>query len=177
MTYRKYLLLAIVSVALTGCAAHLKKGDKTTTVKVGDDATKMLVLNMIGGRDATDSTDWEPFKGLWRQALKEDATALGAPFVPQEGEPRSTGEPGTLLVVDVADFRFLTASARYGLGIMIGNAFVQAKVSFRDLKTGEVWGEQSYDTSSTAWEGIFSAMTDKQVRAICKEITAELSKH
>jgi len=101
---------------------------------------------------------------------KEDATALGAPFVPQEGEPRSTGEPGTLLVVDVADFRFLTASARYGLGIMIGNAFVQAKVSFRDLKTGEVWGEQSYDTSSTAWEGIFSAMTDKQVRAFVRRL-------
>jgi len=60
---------------------------------------------------------------------------------------------------------------------MIAMLSSRPKVSFRDLKTGEVWGEQSYDTSSTAWEGIFSAMTDKQVRAICKEITAELSKH
>jgi hypothetical protein len=66
---------------------------------------------------------------------------------------------------------------RYGFGVMTGNAFVQARVSFRDLKTGDSWGERSYDTSSTAWQGVFSAMTDKQVRAICKEIVADLSKH
>jgi hypothetical protein len=97
--------------------------------------------------------------------------------VAHEGEPKATGEPGTLLVVDVADFRLLTASARVGLGVMTGNAYVQAKVSFRDLKTGDTWGEQKYDTTSTAWQGVFSPMTEKQVRAICKEITSELTAH
>ena len=46
----------------------------------------------------------------------------------------------------------------------------------KGLKTGEVWGEREYDTTSTAWEGVFSAMTEKQVRAICKDIVTELSK-
>jgi hypothetical protein len=60
---------------------------------------------------------------------------------------------------------------------MTGNAFVNAKVSFRDLNTGQVWGERHYDTSSTAWQGVFSAMTDKQVKAIGKEIVTTLSAH
>jgi hypothetical protein len=174
---RKYFLLIIAAFALGGCAASVKKGDNAAPIKVGTDASKMLVLNMTGSKDSTTSGDWEPFKGLWRQALKEDMAAIGTPFSAQEGEPRSTGEPGTLLVVDIADFRYLSTGMRYGFGVMTGNAFVNASVSFRDLKTGEVWGEQKYDTSSTAWQGIFSAMTDKQVRAICKEIIGNLAVH
>jgi hypothetical protein len=177
MLYRKYVALAIVAITLGGCAASVEKADKATSFRVGGDATKMLVLNMTGSKVSTESSDWEPFKGLWRQALKEDAATLGAPYSAQDGEPKSTGEPGTLIVVDVADFRYLSAGARYGLGVMTGNAYIHAKVSFRDLKTGESWGERSYDTSSTAWQGVFSAMTDKQVRAICKEIVTDLSKH
>jgi len=53
---------------------------------------------------------------------------------------------------------------------MTGNAFINSKVQFVDLSNGSALGERSYDTSSTAWQGAFSAMTDKQVRAICKEI-------
>jgi hypothetical protein len=174
---KKYVLLIIAAFALGGCAASVKKGDNAAPIKVGTDASKMLVLNMTGSKDSTTSSDWEPFKGLWRQALKEDMTAIGAPFSAQEGEPKSIGEPGTLLVVDIDDFRYLSAGMRYGFGVMTGNAFVNARVSFRDLKTGEVWGEQKFDTSSTAWQGIFSAMTEKQVRAICKEIVGNLSVH
>ncbi len=56
-------------------------------------------------------------------------------------------------------------------------AITGGKDAFRDLNTGEVWGERHYDTSSTAWQGVFSPMTDKQVRAICKEIATTLSGH
>jgi len=51
---------------------------------------------------------------------------------------------------------------------MTGKAYVDSKVRYIDLKGGEVWGEQPYNTKSTAWEGMFSAMTAKQVEAICK---------
>jgi hypothetical protein len=173
---RKYVVLAIVGFALGGCAASVKKAESSAPFKVGANAGSALVLNMTGSKDSTDSSDWEPFKGLWRQAFKEDTAATGASFASQEGEPKPTGEAGTLLVIDVADFRYLSAGMRYGFGIMTGNAFVNARVSFRDLKTGEVWGEREYDTTSTAWEGVFSAMTEKQVRAICKDIVTELSK-
>jgi hypothetical protein len=109
--------------------------------------------------------------------MQEEATAIGASFTAQDGEPKPTGSAGTLLAVDVIDFRYVSTGARIGLGIMTGNAFVNAQVSFRDLSTGQVWGERHYDTSSSAWQGVFAPMTDKQVHAICKEIVSTLSSH
>jgi hypothetical protein len=31
------------------------------------------------------------------------------------------------------------------------------------------------DTSSTSWQGVFSAMTEKQVEVICKQIVDEVA--
>lgn len=52
---------------------------------------------------------------------------------------------------------------------------MDADVSFVDAKSGKVLGSRKYNTSSTAWQGVFSAMTDKQVRAICDQILKEIS--
>lgn len=158
----------MLAVLLGGCAATVKKSDDVKPLKVGANATRAIVLNMTGGKDATDSNDWEPFKGIWREALQEEAGPLGATFTTQEGEAKPTGAPGTLLAVNVADFRYVSTGARVGLGIMTGNAFVNAQVSFRDLNTGEVLGERHYDTSSSVWQGVFAPMT---------EIVATLSNH
>lgn len=175
-THRIVMVIG-VSLLLGGCAATVKKTGDAAPIKVSASATKSIVLSMTGDKDATDSKDWEPFKGLWREAMKEEAAAIGASFSAQDGEPKPNGTPGTLLAVNIADFRLVSAGARYGFGVMTGNAFVNAQVAFRDLNTGEVWGERRYDTSSTAWQGVFSPMTDKQVRAICKEIATTLSGH
>ncbi len=170
-----------ISVALmallAGCAAAVKKNDHDAPIKVGAEATKAIVLNMTGSKDSVESKDWEPFKGIWREAMKEEADAVGASFTAQEGAPQPSGAPGTLLAINITDFRYISTGARYGFGVMTGNAFVNADVSYRDLKTGEAWGERHYDTSSTAWQGVFSAMTDKQVHALCKEIVTTLTGH
>lgn len=176
-THLTVTVLTLALIVLSGCAATVHKPTDLKPIVVGKDAAKNIVLNMSGSKDSTASSDWEPFKELWRQALKEDAVILGASFAAQEGDAKSTGEPGTLLVVDIADFRYLSAGMRYGFGIMTGNAFVRAHISFRDLQSGDMWGERDYDTTSTAWEGIFSAMTEKQVRAICQQIITDLSGH
>ena len=168
----------LLSALLGGCAATVKKTGDETPIKVGADATKAIVLSMTGSnKDVTEAKDWESFKGIWREALQEEATAIGATFENQEGGPKPTGKPGTLLAVDVADYRLISVGARVGLGIMTGNAYVKAHVTFRDLNTGAAWGDRQYDTSSTTWQGVFSPMTDKQVRAICKEMVSTLSEH
>ena len=168
--------IALTLTALLGaCSATVKKNDDVKPVRVGANATKAIVLNMTGGKDATDSKDWGPFKDVWREALQEEAGVVGATVSTQEGEAKPTGAPGTLLAVNVADFRYVSTGARIGFGVMTGNAFVNAQVSFRDLNTGDVWGERQYDTASSAWQGVFAPMTDKQVHAICKEIVTTLS--
>ena len=115
------------------------------------------------------------FKGGWRASMKDQATGIGASFVPQEGDPKPTGQAGTLVVVDIMDYRYLSAGARIAFGMMTGNAYIKSTVQFRDLATGNMLGERTYDTSSTAWQGAFSAMTDKQVQAICKQIVGEVA--
>ncbi len=82
-----------------------------------------------------------------------------------------------MVVVNVADYRDVSIGARVRLGIRTGNAFINAQVAFRDLKTGDTWATQGYDTKSSAWHGVAAAMTTKQVRAMCHEIVGEVSAH
>jgi len=67
-------------------------------------------------------------------------------------------------------------SNRYG-AITTGYAYHDAKASFIDLAFGRPFGEQACNTSSTAWQGILSAMTGKQVQAISKETVGEINRH
>ncbi|HUL19452.1 MAG TPA: hypothetical protein VLV29_09320, partial [Steroidobacteraceae bacterium] len=111
-----------------------------------------------------------------RDACKEESAATGAAFSMQEGDAKPTGEPGTLVVVDVVDYHYVSTGARIAFGIMTGNAYINAKVTFRDLQTGDVRASKSYDTKSSAWEGVFSGMTTKQVRAMCHELVGEIER-
>jgi hypothetical protein len=49
-----------------------------------------------------------------------------------------------------------------------------AQVTFRDLKSGDVLSSKAYDTTSSAWGGVFAGMTTKQVTAMCHEIFAAI---
>jgi hypothetical protein len=176
--FRMAVALIALNLALAGCAASVtKSASSDAPVRVGLDSSKEIVLNVTGSDVATQSKDWEQFKAVWKSSMQDEATTIGATFVAQDGTPKATGDAGTLIVVEIADYRYLSAGSRVAFGVMTGNAFVKSKVKFIDLSTGSALGEHSYDTSSTAWQGVFSAMTDKQVRAICKEIGDQIGHH
>ncbi len=59
---------------------------------------------------------------------------------------------------------------------MTGNAHLDVTVRFLDLRTGKPLGERAYKVSSSAMQGIFAAMTDRQVRAMARDIVAEISR-
>lgn len=166
--------LLVASLFLTGCAASIQKSATDAPIKASAESARLVMMNVTGSRLATKSNDWEKLKEEWRDAMKSAATEIGADFSPQEGKPQPTGEAGTLVVVNVDDYRYIAAGTRWGFGVFTGNAFVNSSVQFRDLKTGALLGQRSYNTSSTAWEGVFSAMTGKQIEAICTEIASEI---
>jgi hypothetical protein len=60
-------------------------------------------------------------------------------------------------------------------GIMTGNAFIDAKLRFSDLNDGVLFGEHVFNTSSSAWHGVFAAMTPKQIYAIADEVIREMN--
>lgn len=173
---RLALVPAMALPLLAGCAATVQQGSTAgAPLPARTEAAQNVVLNVTGSSVSTQSDDWEPFKGEWRSAMAAAASARGAAFSVQEGSPRPTGEAGTLVVVDVADYRYLSTGARIGLGAFSGNAYVDSTVRFLDLRTGAVLGQRDYDTSSSAWQGVFAPMTGKQVQAIAEQVMADIA--
>lgn len=177
---RAVALALLAGVMVSGCAASVERAALPTAsaaaaTPVPEASSRKIVLNVSGSEVSTGSEDWEPFKGEWRAAMAAATAARQASFSSQEGQPRPTGEPGTLVAVYVNDYRYLTPGARFGFGIMTGNAYIDSNIRILDLENGGTFSEESYNTSSSAWEGAFSAMTDKQVRAICDEVVAQIN--
>jgi hypothetical protein len=163
-------------VLLAGCAATVKRPSSDVAMAPPPSASSKLVLNVSGTKSSVDSRDWTAFKQEWQENFLEQATIAGVPFEMQDGVPRAMGEDGTLLLVYVEDYRFLRPGTRYAIGVLGGNAYIESKLTFRNLKTGEVLGTRTANTSSSAWQGVFSAMTNKQVEAIAVDVFNEIKK-
>lgn len=147
---------------------------KAQVVRVPPASTRKVVLNMTGPKTVTEAKDWASFKEEWRATFAEYAKERGIVFAVQEGDARSLGEPGTLLNVYVNDYRQVGIGARIFLGVMTGNAYIDAKVAFSDLNGGQRFGDQAYNTTSSAWAGVFGKMTPQQVDAIGAEIFSSI---
>jgi len=169
------IVACATALVLGGCAATVVKDSTSPPLHVPPEARKAIVLNITGSSESTTAKDWEAFRGEWRDAMKDTAAAAALSYTFQDGEPKPTGEDGTLVAVHVEDYRYLTPGLRYATGSLAGNAYVESKVRFFDLKSGSVFGERKYSTSSHFIEGAFSAMTRKQLEAICKEMLGDLA--
>jgi hypothetical protein len=173
--------LVSITLALSGCAATVQRPAATTATesafKVPPAASKRVALFIQKHPSMHKSDDWELFRTEWRTAVASTASAAGKQFTYLEVEPASAAaEAGTLIVVTVNDYRYISPGARYGFGIMTGNAFIDADAKFFELPGRRELGARKYSTSSSAWQGIFSAMTDKQVAAIAAEMIKELDR-
>jgi hypothetical protein len=191
MSYRKYLLLSILAISLAGCASTGGQQDSVqTAAPAGAAATpsalppppltmppasaKRLVLNMTGPATVTQAKDWPAFQEEWRATFADHAKEAGVAFDVQKGEARPTGETGTLLQVYVNDYRMVGIGSRVFFGVMTGNAFIDAKATYTDLNDGKQFGERAYNTTSSAWGGVFAKMTPQQVDAIASKVFGEL---
>ncbi|MFC4861212.1 hypothetical protein ACS8MQ_08740 [Pseudomonas sp. MAHUQ-62] len=79
-----------------------------------------------------------------------------------------------LIVIYVNDFRYATESNRSSFGYWTGNAWVDARITYLDAQSYQQYGERNYNTSSSAWEGALSAMTDVQIQEIAKDMVDEI---
>ena len=155
-------------------AAPAPVAPSAQSVAVPAASARKVVLNLTGPKAVVEAKDWSSFKDEWRATFADHAKASGIAFAMQDGDARPAGEPGTLLNVYVNDYRQVGIGARIFLGVMTGNAYIDGKVAFSDLNNGARFGEQQYNTSSSAWSGVFGKMTPQQVDAIATEVFASL---
>ena len=181
---KRILFVAAIIIAAGGCASNGGRESTAnapappvlieTPVGIAAPSAKHLVLNMTGASIVTSAKDWPKFQKEWRDNFAEYAKSDGVTFEVQDGEGHATGQPGTLLKVYVNDYRFVGIGSRIMFGVMTGNAYIDAKATFCDLNDGKEIGERIYNTSSTAWAGIFATMTPGQVDVIGHQVFAEL---
>ena len=149
-----------LAVLLAGCAATVKKQDGGAPVPVGTKAPgKHVVLNLTGSDVTMSAKDWTGFKGIWNDECSDEFHEAEAQFSMQDGAPQPTGSEGALVVVNVVDYRYVSIGARVMFGIMTGNAFINAQVGFRDLKTGDTWASERSLTTRLLSSGRCAAST------------------
>jgi hypothetical protein len=182
---KRFTLTGMLALAfLSGCASTQQAANapesvaasvsRQQTVAVPATSAKKLVLNMSGPNAVTEAKDWQSFKEEWRATFAEHAKDAGIAFSMQEGEFRPSSDSGTLLSVYVNDYRMVGIGARIFFGAMTGNAFIDSKADFIDLQTGSSFGTQNYNTTSSAWHGVFAKMTPQQVDAVAADVFSEL---
>lgn len=174
----------IVNLMLTGCGTPQPTGSTQSAepaaampvqrVNVPPTSARRAVLLMTGTKASVDASDWGDFKEEWKATFAEHAKDAKIAFATHEGNAPPVAEEGTLITVYVNDYRKVGIGSRIFFGVMTGNAYINAKVTFTDLKTGRVFGEQAYNTSSSAWHGVFAKMTPQQVDAIAAGVFREL---
>ena len=190
---RIFTTAALAAIALVaGCASAPTTSTTTSTpaqatvgapvappapqaaLNIAPTSAKRVVLNMTGPASVTQAKDWAAFKDEWRATFADHAKAAGVAFDVQQGDMSARGTDGTLLNVYVNDYRMVGIGARIFLGIMTGNAYIDAKVSFVDMNSGAPVGDRQYNTTSSAWQGVFGKMTPQQVDAIATQVFSEI---
>lgn len=169
---KRLVLLCIASTAfLTGCAATVHQSGGSIAIP---EASKQNLFVYFKENDrVVADEDWRLVRRTLRDSLSDQAETYG--YNVQEASAQiAVPAPGVLLRVNVSGFRYVSTGARYGLGVMAGIAWVNSSVDFVDLESGKPLGTRTYDTESSTWEGVFSAMTEKQIEAISKQIIADI---
>jgi outer membrane murein-binding lipoprotein Lpp len=175
MKHTKTLIALSCLVAVTllsGCAASVKSGG-AEALTIEDSAKKNLVVNIQGNGKVQQNEDWIRLRQEWNQALKDEATRAGYRLTEAHVADPAVKE-GVGIKINVTNFRYLTPGARYAAGVMVGNAWINSSADYSDLQSGRLIGTRTYDTSSSAWEGVMSAMTQEQVEAIAQQIISDI---
>lgn len=172
------LLPLATALLLAGCAATVnapaRPGSAATPLAVPAVATTQVGLLLTGPPTLRAEAGWSPFRTEWRNAFHGAATAAGLRMAYFETVP-SENLPGTVLVrISVKDYRQVSTGMRWAFGAFTGNAYVDVDVDFIELPTRRSLGSRRYSSSSSAWEGAFSAMTDKQLAALATAMVQEL---
>lgn len=179
VTRRSLSVASILLAALLSACGTVKVDLPPSTgpkIAVAPAAAKSVVLAVQGSKTATDSKDWNDFKAEWRKAITASAATAGIKAqVQDEPAPAASADPAVLVVLNIHDYRFVTQGARFAVGIMTGNAFVDAEALFFELPARTAVGTRQYKTSSSAGHGVFSPMTEKQLAAICDAIVGEVT--
>ena len=162
-------------VLLSGCAATVSRDTPSSaSAVVFPAATKRVFLEATAIGNIGTGPDWDAFIEEWQTSMVAATASKGATFTIAKPGEAPIGDVAVLVRMKVNDFKYVSQARRYAVGIFAGNAFMDIDVEYIEYPQGKSLGKRKFQTSSSAWQGVFSAMTPKQVEAVSKEIVAEV---
>lgn len=183
------LLCTLFCVAtLTACAANVQRS--TPPPEPSTSSASSAARGAAGGVAAPSSVsrvgvvlvpasgialdeNWTAFRDEWRTSLANAASTHGVATTLLDSEPGAVAQNEVLVRVRVNDYRYVSQARRFGLGVMSGNAHMDLGVDYLGAGKRSL-GNRQFQTSSRAMQGIFSAMTPKQVATVVDEIVGDL---
>ena len=167
----RVLFPLLAAAVLTGCAATVNRAsDEAPLIAAAPIATKRVVLEIKGPSGADSGADWDAFKEEWQTSLTAALAAQGATFTFSTSTEPAVSAAAILLKMQVNDYRYVSQAKRYAVGVFSGNASLDIEVEFIEIPSNKRLGKRKYAASSSALQGVFAAMTPKQVEAVAKEI-------
>lgn len=167
----------VAALLLSGCAATVSRtGASGAPLQISPASTAHLSLQVQAAPGMVSSGDWDTLRNDWRESMGQSAGLAGIGYTWLEASAAPASRPGVLAVVKVQNFRYVSAAARVGMGVLGGDAHLNAEVSFYELPDKRLLGTRTYGTTTKFSEGIFSAASRKQVEAMTKEIVAEIKR-
>src|SRR5688500_12371812 len=70
-------------------------------------SARKIVMAMTGSKQVVEAKDWADFKREWRETFADHAKAAGIEFVFVDGDVKPQAQDGTMLLVNVADYRMV----------------------------------------------------------------------
>ena len=173
LTFRLTIILFVSFLA--GCAATVNRPASTATEArlAIPPGTRAVQVILVPAPQLQLGEDWTALLEEWKTSLDSASEQQKFEAKLLDREPEIVETATVLARVTVNDYRYVSQAKRYGIGVLSGNAFLDLNVDFFAPPEKRVIGSRKFATSSSAWEGVFSAMTPKQVEAVANEIVKE----
>ena len=168
------IALPLTVSLLAGCAGEVQTTASSGELALSKQARRHLLVHLDGSPSAKADPNWHEMEAAVRSQL--DRQVFNALYqVTFVGARRTNAlQPGLMLEVHISDFNYQEQLPRYFLGPTTSEAWVGTQVSFYDLQSGRPLGNRSYRSSSSGWGGMFSAMSEKQIKAMTKRIVQDI---
>ena len=174
----KRITLSVAVASLVGCAATVTQTPISTSSTVAANRAQApagaLVAVISGGPAVRANGDWQSFLEEWQTSLAASAEIAKMPFVLAMDETNIPSNTSILIRLTVNDFKYVSTTKRFMLGVMAGDAYMDVDAQYVALPANKPFGSKKFNTSSSAWEGIFSAVTPKQVQTVSEMIVKEV---
>jgi hypothetical protein len=171
-----HLSTLAVAMALSGCAATVNQSSlggaqmPASAMTSGAQTRGAVAIVLTTSDKLRQSSDWASLTNDWREQVPYVASELRTSASYISSESALTSSQTMLVRVKVNDFRYLSTITRFMMGVLAGNAYMDLDVEYVQLPSMQVVGTKKINTSSTSSEGIFSAVTPKQVYAVSRVV-------